>query len=1262
MPNSYLQYTADGADTKTGIAIPTFKKEEIKVRVDGVLKTEGSGQDYEITSYSTSSFTINWKDTARPTSPSVVRVYRITDILNNAGTDVEGKATYQAGSSVKAGDLNDNQKQVLRALEEENEHLIQSWDIQDGSVTSAKLDTNIDIAGTLDVTGATTLDSTLSVAGTTTAAAINASGAVGVDGNFDVNTNKFTVAASSGDTTIAGTLGVTGNTTLTGAFTANGGAAIDNIQIGVTGDNEIDTQSGNLTIDSAGGTVTIDDNLTVTGDISVSGTFNANTIDGLDSSQFLRSDATDTFTGTELIIADNKHLQIGTTGGGFSLHRDTIGGSGMFLTETGMHVYYAGTNGSTFRTGANQKDVVKFVNSGSRCKVELYEGADSLASTTKRLETTSTGVTITGELKTTTLEIGGTDVTSTANELNILDGVTADKDELNLLDGVTATTTELNYVDGVTSNVQTQLNAKQPLDAELTTLAGMQSGTASILASGTALTSTTAELNLLDGKSIVTSVSGSSTDVQLPTAKAVNDQIVNLLNEAGGFVPIANEVSFPNANPDPNDGTGTIVSIADAGGVVVNGSGVSTTGRTLGGATVTINGIDSSLYNTTIAAGKGMLVQTTSTLNTYTYHRLVVDEAGVANAQSLVSDFNERYRTGSSNPTSSLDDGDLFFNTSSNKMLVYNASDSSWDDVQSVGNYFINTISSYSGTGGNSATFNGSAYRFVLSNAGTYAQQHLVSINGVIQKPNAGTSQPSEGFAIDGSSIIFSNAPASGADYFIITIGAAVNIGTPGNNTVSTATLQNLAVTGDKVATNLDLDDNKKIRFGTGNDLELYSDGTDSYISHTSGDLYLYGVGTSDDIYIWSKDDIYLSPQDGESGIKVSGNGSVELYYDNVKKLETTSGGGTLTGDWTVTNDLFLNDSGEAVFGTGADLKIYHDGTDSYIVNATNQLIYHSGTDHKFRVNDGNENSIWAKANGAVEIYYDGSKKVETASWGTHFLDDFGANDDLKLLLGNGNDLQVWHDGSSSIIKSASHPLVYYANTRHHFVNGDGSENVAVFTIDGSCDLYYDGAKKLETTNTGAKVTGYLGLNEGGTLNSHYFRSSTTNQWAIQVIHDTGGDPYGIYMGYTSDAPDDTIHEWLRFDDNSASRFRVRSDGDVWTSDDGVLSSDRTLKENIVDASPKLDDLMKLKVRNFTWKKEFHPAKEGHKKIGFIAQEVEEVFPKLVSESNIAPLGKPDVMKKEIKQAWAPILVKALQEAVEKIETLETKVAALEAK
>ena len=59
-------------------------------------------------------------------------------------------------------------------------------------------------------------------------------------------------------------------------------------------------------------------------------------------------------------------------------------------------------------------------------------------------------------------QISGTAVTSTAAELNVLDGITSTVAELTILDGVTATAAEINYVDGVTSNVQTQLDTKAP--------------------------------------------------------------------------------------------------------------------------------------------------------------------------------------------------------------------------------------------------------------------------------------------------------------------------------------------------------------------------------------------------------------------------------------------------------------------------------------------------------------------------------------------------------------------------------------------------------------------------------------------------------------------------------------------------------------------------------------------------------------------------------------------------------------------------------
>ena len=152
-----------------------------------------------------------------------------------------------------------------------------------------------------------------------------------------------------------------------------------------------------------------------------------------------------------------------------------------------------------------------------------------------------------------------------------------------------------------------------------------------------------------------------------------------------------------------------------------------------------------------------------------------------------VNSFAERYRTDNTgnNPSSANDAGDLFFNQASGKLLVYNGNTSAWEETQSVGNFFINTISSFSGTGGNASSFDGTAYKFTLSNAGQFAQQMLVSVNGVVQKPNSGSGQPSEGFALDGANIVFSSPPPQNSPFFIVTIGASVSIGTPSDGTVT---------------------------------------------------------------------------------------------------------------------------------------------------------------------------------------------------------------------------------------------------------------------------------------------------------------------------------------------------------------------------------------------------------------------------------------------------------------------------------------------
>jgi hypothetical protein len=347
------------------------------------------------------------------------------------------------------------------------------------------------------------------------------------------------------------------------------------------------------------------------------------------------------------------------------------------------------------------------------------------------------------------------------------------------------------------------VTTSQIQDAELTTLASMQSGTASVLADSTALTASTAELNQLDGITLETSLTGTS-DTRIPTSKAVNDQILAVTNALGGFVAIADETSFPATNPDPSNGAGTVVSISQLSSgtsVSVDQFGVATITNGAGtGNDVTITGFPATLRQTNLAADSGLQVQTTTTLHTYTFHKQLASAADIQAISATVNSFSNRYRVSASAPTSSLDGGDLWYDTANSKLMVYSSQDSAWEETTAIGNFFISTLSLSTATGGGSATPNGTAYRFTVSNAPTSAQQLLVSVDGVIQKPNAGTTQPSEGFALSGNDIIFSTPPVNGANIFITTLGSTVGIGTPSNNTVTTAILQNASVATAKIA------------------------------------------------------------------------------------------------------------------------------------------------------------------------------------------------------------------------------------------------------------------------------------------------------------------------------------------------------------------------------------------------------------------------------------------------------------------------------
>ena len=136
------------------------------------------------------------------------------------------------------------------------------------------------------------------------------------------------------------------------------------------------------------------------------------------------------------------------------------------MTFSGANVTFAGT--VTIGSAGISEAELEILDGATVTTDELniLDGVTSTASELNLVDGSSAGTIVnskavvygsSGEVNATTLQIAGTSITSTAAELNILDGVTSSTAELNILDGVTATATELNIMDGGTAASSTTL-------------------------------------------------------------------------------------------------------------------------------------------------------------------------------------------------------------------------------------------------------------------------------------------------------------------------------------------------------------------------------------------------------------------------------------------------------------------------------------------------------------------------------------------------------------------------------------------------------------------------------------------------------------------------------------------------------------------------------------------------------------------------------------------------------------------------------------
>ena len=944
---SFHQQTATGADIN--FTITTFSSDEIKVYVDGVLKSAGS--DYNINPYNANGqSTVDWIGTA-PSSPSVVRVVRQTDVMNNGNTAVEGRATFQAGSSVKADDLNNNTKQALRALKEQQDQKVQSYDFEPQAVNTAALkDSNITEA---KIANSAVTQNKLANNSVGTPEIINGSVTTDKIANDSVTMSKLGSGALPTDITIA---------------------------------------SANL----------------------VNGTINA-----------------------------------------IDLAGDSVDGS---------------------KIADNSIDSEHYVD-GSIDNVHI---ANSAVTSNKIAN---------GTIESTDLAANSI----TTNKI-VNDAVTIEK----IADSAIVTASEQG---GHTIN-----------DTTFFTTAAAEAR----------------YFNASTGETIKNGDTFPDNDTTIATTAAINDRIIDLVDDVGGFVPIANETSFPTSNPDVNNGTGTLVSIKSISSTRTPSSGTVTIANGAGtGNTVTITGCGS----TVLTAGFGVIVETTTTLHTYAFHRLVpkatevTTVAGIssnvttvatniADINTVAADLNEatsEIDTVATNIANVNTVGNAIanVNTTAGSIANVNTTAGSITNVNNVGNNISNVNAVHNNASNiNSAVSNASNINSAVSNAsnintvaGSISNVNTVSTN--ISSVNNVSSNISDVNNFADLYQIHSNNPTTdgggnalaAGDLYFNTNANSLKVYT-GNAWVDgvTATGNFAVVTGNTFTGDNRYNDGVKAFFGTGSDFSINHNGSFTLLDNTVGNLILRNQTFGGQIK--------LQANVGEEGLIVKRDGSVDLYYDGSKKFETTSSGATVTGNLFTTNKFRGNDNVKLDLGTGNDLQIYHDGTDNVINNSGTTLAIFRGTTQagnsvlEVRSNHG--------ATGQVKFKVDGNGDVLIPT------------DSSKLQLGVGQDLQIYHTGSHSHIQNYTGEFRILGN-QIRLKNKDNDETYLSANDNGAVELYYNNTKKLETTDNGADLFNRFRILGGTAPSLQINRDSTGNNTATRMMLGLATGANNFINGSTTD-------------------------------------------------------------------------------------------------------------------------------------------------
>ena len=260
-----------------------------------------------------------------------------------------------------------------------------------------------------------------------------------------------------------------------------------------------------------------------------------------------------------------------------------------------------------------------------------------------------------------------------------------------------------------------------------------------------------------------------------------------------------------------------------------------------------------------------------------------------------------------------------------------------------------------------------------------------------------------------------------------------------------------------------------------------------------------------------------------------------------------------------------------------------------------------------------------------------------------------GAKLDVKNDDGVGNGLHIVADFNRSAGTDAQLILGYYAN-------GSSVTGPVVYAANSKPLLFAaGGAEKMRIENTG-----YTKITDDGdtTWNGYSFHAitqSAASQPTVMIYNDNaGGNNYGINVIHRSTSANTTGRFFLGATNNGGTEnIKIYTNGNIQNTNNSYTQlSDSRLKENIVDATSKLEEIKRLRVVNWNF------IGDDLKQIGMVAQEVEEIFPGLVDVTGDNQIihGTTYENVKSLKYSvLVPILVKAIQELEARVTELENK-------